>query len=254
MKRSFFCLQQVDGLEGNKEFLEEIYLNRNVSDKFDLIYYLSFLISERNEDGCYIGEFHYRVNKIFDDINDEDFSNYLKSIVGYVVFNDINKNFLPIDFILNFGTLPSIDIYELILRVLVEFQDDLDVSELSLPIRILSSIDDKRVRRIAKSYGILDEDCWDTFDDFNDSNLVLPQIYNKLIMFDYDIDIQGQYIDKYHQSTRSIVEQNDEFNDAFTFLSQFSVNFKHVDEIYSMLYMTRIFLNVSEVNIVKKTC
>lgn len=252
IEAKFFCLQQIDGLEGNKEFLEEIYLNRNVSDKFDLIYYLSFLISERNEDGCHIGEFHYRINKVFDNINDESFSNYLKSIVGYVVFNDINKDFLPIDFILNFRTLPSIDVYELILRVLIEFQDNLDISELSLPIRILSSIDDKRIRRIAKLYGMLDEDCWDTFYYFDDTNIVIPQVYNKLIMFDYDIDIQGKYVDKYHRAIRSIVEQNDDFNDSFTFLSQFSVNFKHVDEIYSMLYMARIFLSVSEVNTVKK--
>ncbi|WP_305813666.1 hypothetical protein [Photobacterium leiognathi] len=95
-------MQQVHGLEGNKEFLEEIYLKRNVSDGFDLIYYLSFLISERNEDGCYIGDFYYRMKKIFDDIRDKDFSNYLNSIIGYVVFN---KKYLPFDYIRNFSSI-----------------------------------------------------------------------------------------------------------------------------------------------------
>ncbi|HDY8064972.1 TPA: hypothetical protein RQK90_001930 [Vibrio vulnificus] len=251
IEAKFFCLQQVDGLEGNKKFLEKIYLDRNVSDEFDLIYYLSFLISERNEDGCHVGEFHYRVSKVLEGVEDEKFSNYLKSIVGYFVFNNINKDISPNDFILNMGTLPSIDVYESILRLLIEFQGDLDESQTRLPIRILLNINDKRIKRIAKSYGMLDDDFWDEVESFNNNNLMLPQVYNQLIMLGYDVEVQGKYICRYHQAVRNIVEQNDGFNDSVTFLSQFSVNFKHIDEIYSLLCMIRVFLNVSEVNIVK---
>ncbi|ELB2166863.1 hypothetical protein QNZ92_003483 [Vibrio parahaemolyticus] len=227
-------------------------MGRNISDNFDIIYYLSFLISERNEDGCDIGEFYFRVNKVFDDIQDEEFSNYLKSIVGYIVFNDIRKEYLPIEFILNLGSLPSIDVYELILRVMVEFQDSLDLNKIKLPIRILSGIEDKRVKRIAKLYGLSDEDCWDKFDNLSDNNLVFPQIYNNIIMLGYDIDIEGKYISTYHKSIKNIISQNDEFDDSYTFLAHFSVNYKHIDEIYSLLYITRIFLDTSEVNISNK--
>ncbi|WCE30812.1 hypothetical protein [Vibrio sp. SCSIO 43137] len=251
IEAKFFCLQQLDGLEGNKGFLEEIYVSRSLSDEFDLVYYLSFLISERNEDGCNIVEFYYRINKVLNDIDDDEFSDYLGSIVSYVVFNDINKDVSPSDLIWNFATLPSIDMYELILRLLVEFKNELDISEVRLPIRILLEVSEKRINRIANSYGVSKGEYWDELNCFDGTNLVYPQMYNKLIMFDYMLDIQGEYINKYHNSIRSIVEQNDGFNDAFTFLTQFSVNFKHVDEIYSMLYITRVFLDVSEVRLVK---
>ncbi|WDG10302.1 hypothetical protein PUN50_23295 [Vibrio campbellii] len=252
IEAKFFCLQQIYGLEGNKELLEYIYVSRGVSNNFDLIYYLSFLISERNEDGCHIGEFHYRVNKIFDDISDDSFSDYLRTIVGYIVFNDINKKYSPEDYILNLGSLPSIDVYELVLRLLVEYQEDLNLNEVKLPIRILSNINDKRIVRISESYGLSNDNYWDSSYEFNIHSLALPQVYNKLIMLGHNLDIQGEYIGRYHEANRNIVEQNDKFDDSVTFISQFSVNFKHVDELYVMLDVARVFLNVSEVNIVKK--
>ena len=251
IEAKFFCLQQTKGLEGNKEFLQEIYSQRNISNEFDLVYYLAFLISERNESGCHIGDFHQRVNKLFENIEDQRFKEHLLCVVSYVVFNDIKKEINPSEYLSNIKTLPAIDVYELILRILVEHKDSLDTNQIKLPLRILSSIEDTRLSRINFLYGFSQEKHFDSITDNNSATLLTPQIYNHKLMLGHQFDVSGDYIEKFHSSNISIINQDDNFDEAFLFLAQFSVNFKHIDEIYELLRIARMFLGVSEVEVVK---
>lgn len=248
----FFCFQQTRGLEGNKEFLQKIYSERKVSDEFDLIYYLAFLISERNEDGCHVSEFHHRVNKIFYGIRDEDFKSHLSCVVNYLVFNDINKKINPEEYLSNFIRFPVIDIYELIVRVLVEYNDVIKHDNVRLPLRMLCGLGDKRLSRVSSLYG---DEAGVELDKINGSfsvNLSYPQIYNYLLMLGHDFYIGGDFIEKFNLSMQSIINQDNGFDDAYIFTSQFSVNFKHIDEIYELLRMARVFLNVSDIVGIKK--
>jgi hypothetical protein len=250
IEAKFFCKQQLFGLEGNKLFLDKVYSERNPSDNFDLIYYISFLISERNEDGCHIGELYQRVNNTIDNVKDNVFSSSLKIVINYMVFNDIDKTISPEVIFDQFSRFPVIDVYELFLRLLVEFKSVLKVDDIRLPIRIISEIEDKRIKRISKNYNINNDEFWDKFENTDDSKLVYPQIYHYLIMLGHDFVLDGKYIKRFHEAIVSIVSQNENFEMSYKFILQFSVNLKHVDEIYSLLKIIKPFLKFSEVNIV----
>lgn len=251
IEANFFCKQQLFGLEGNKVFLQKIYTDRNISDNFDLIYYLSFLISERNEDGCHIGDLYQRVNNVIDNLSDKSFSRYLKNIINYIVFNDIDKSKPPEQITTSFSTLPIIDIYELLLRVFVEFKLELKLEQIKLPLKILSEINDKRIKRILSSYNLSIEGSWDEIYDFDYKKLVFPQLYRYLIMLGYDFKLEGLYIGEFHEAIISIVNQDERFEASYKFMLQFSTNLKHIDDIYSLLQIIKPFVSFSEVNTVK---
>lgn len=251
IEAKFFCLHQINGLEGNKAFLEEIYYERNMSGEFDIIYYLSFLISERNEDGCQVSDLYRRIHTQLAKVEGDEFSIQLKNVVNYVVFNDVNNKKHPDVFLKNFHVFTAIDMYELLLRIFVEFKPLLNANEVKLPLRILTCIRDKRLGRIAYRYGLNNNWESDNLADSNLNSLEFPQVYNELVKLGHKFESSGHYIKKYNESIQSIIRQDSNFDVSTVFLSQFSVNFKHIDEIYTLLDIPSVFLNVSEVHTVK---
>ncbi|EOC9227722.1 hypothetical protein ACJCFQ_003517 [Enterobacter hormaechei] len=253
IEAKFFCAQRLNGLEGNKKLLEEIYELRDVGEDFDSVYFISFLISERNEDGCDISLLYKKWFAAIDNISDQKSKEYISDIIKYFIFNEIDKSVDPIRIYNNCSRFSVYDSYELTLRMLIEHDALYTSKEKSLSLRILAKINDVRLFRLSASYGF--KSYCDKFqpEDFIEENYsIYPLIFNVSIKMGFELNGLKGYLSQFFEALTQIVNAGKGINDALGFVSQFSVNFKHIDEIYELMSVPSIFLNVSEIEMVNK--
>lgn len=251
IEASFFCAQQINGLEGNKKLLGEIYASRGMNDDFDNIYFISFMISERNEDGCDTSLLYRKWHSQIEKVEDESFKRYLKLITNYYIFNDLDKECSTVALLNTYNDISIYDTYEFVLRYLIEYEMHLDTKEIKLSLRIFEGIDDIRLERLYSKYNLA-LNFQTAIPTILVNTMMYPQIFNMVIKLGGELSLNKGYTDRYYGALTCLVNNSDDIQNALMFISQFSSNFKHIDEIYQLMEIPSLFLNVSEIELTKK--
>lgn len=254
LEAMFYCLQQSEGLEANKTFLNNIYQVRYVEGKFDWIYYLSFLISERNENGVRVEYMHSKLSSTIDNIDNKELRMVVDSAVNYFILNQAPTSKEKFSRLLEFcQSLSIIDLYEVIIRFL---SSDIIVCKFNkLTLRLLAGINDHRLDKLDENIAGF---TGNTSDGLN--TLLLPtsvtSINHPFLNYYQKIGLPlkttNQFVQEYIDSTNIILGQGEDFNTAFRYFSRLSVNLAHTDDIYSILEIPAIFSDSDKRNEIRK--
>lgn len=150
-------LQNKDGLDAQKNFLSFLYDTRDSGNYFDLVYYISFLISQRNEP-------HVKTQALIDiikkqlKVDSEQHDIYIKYwlTIRYVILGEDIYNKKDASYLMAY--LQTVSIYDLLDFVVQYFivlsfdKHSLDEKKLNLYIKLLSSIKDYRLDNV-KHFG-----------------------------------------------------------------------------------------------------
>lgn len=251
IEAKFYCNQRTANLEGNKNFLSYIYEKRNAKN-FDWVYYLSFLISERNEDGTELSRFR---RKIFSTINKVDDLAFREKVANIVRFNILNHFYDSDDFIkdiLSFSNeLSVIDTYETLVRILSDKLSSDNELKTLLPLRILSSISDYRLKNmiIGRATSFIENSTIETTSSLTLNDIDLINISLKL---DIDVTSDDQFTTEIITHLSNISKTNENFEDSLFFLEKVMSNIKHINEIYRIINIPSSYIAYMDSVYIKK--
>ncbi len=247
IEAKFFCYQRSDGLEGNKNFLNEIYEAKVTDNSFNWVYYFAYLISERNEDGCDVDFFKFRQKSIINDITDRDFRSRINTIASYFVFDELLLNESEIKTILVFVQQYSIiDLYLLTSRILVENNYSSFLNKNKLALRILSHIKDRKllkVKLLTEDVMEIDSDSFYIGKTVESVTRLDSVLLNPLLKAGVSLSSENKFINKYIQSISSIFSQDSDFEEAVIYVRSISLNLKHIDQIYGLIQVPSSLLS-----------
>jgi hypothetical protein len=238
IEAKFYCFQYVKGLEGNKKFLSEIYASKVTDNSFDWVYYLAYLISERNEDGCDVDFFRFRQRSIINDISDKDFQFKINTIASYFIFNELELNVAQIPTLLVFAQKYSIiDLYLLVTRLIVENNYAKVFKNPKLPIRILKDINDQKLEKVnllLSDEGEIQTGLLVEYDSLNNIRKLDPNIITPLLKSGVSISSKSPFIARFLETTSNILSMNESFEESTLYINALTINLKHIDQIFAL--------------------
>lgn len=237
-------LQLNDGLDQQKRFIISMYNNRNSSEKFDEFFYLSYLISQRNEPSLKAESFIKSIKKaILRDENEEDSENALWLLIRYFVLGQNAYSRDEIDYLLSWTqTLSIYDLYHSLVYSLINliYLDDVNDSDLKIVLRCLSSIDDSAVDNLI-AFCNKKNNLADTVDTdvFNYNNKLYFEVLCHKSNKDNDL-LSYNFLSAFIDKLRDVFQVNTTRRESFEWLQKNYMNFKHVQTIHFLFEISNV--------------
>ncbi|WP_449758618.1 hypothetical protein [Erwinia persicina] len=240
-------LQIKDGLDAQKSFISTLYNKRKSADGFDIVFYLSFLISQRNEPLVRPDGFISGIKKQLGvNLKNESQLDKLWLIVRYFIFGENIVKDEEIAYLLSW--ICSLSIYDLYdfntLSVINLIQKKWTGEKyIEIAIKCLEGINDTKALNIIEycekknnNHKKINQK------SFTPENKLYIELlcHNKENMLENNEDtLTSDFVSK----MRDFFQANNTRRDSFEWLRKTYFNFKHISTIYSMYEISKIIID-----------
>lgn len=237
-------LQVNEGLDAQKNFIISMYNRRKSNESFDEVFYLSYLVSQRNEPLLKTDNFIKNITKaILGDDDPNESNNGLWLLVRYFVLGKNIYSANEIAFLLSWTqTLSIYDLYRCFVYSIINlvFDNEIEDVETNILIRCLQGIKDKRIDNIISFV----ENGYNGFEEINTESI---NFNNKLHIeflshsFDESKELKSDHlICEFIKKIRNVFQVNSSRNDSFEWLQKNYMNFKHINSIHILFDICNI--------------
>ncbi|MFM5209226.1 hypothetical protein [Aeromonas hydrophila] len=257
-------LQNKDGLDAQKNFISYLYDTRGSGNEFDLVYYISFLISQRNEPLLKtqsLVDIIKRQLQVDNQPNDalKQFWIFIRYIIlGEDISDDIEASILM-------AYLQTISIYDLFDYVVLCFMGmSFDKKKQSsknfkLYLRLLSVINDYRIDNVA-SFDMNKEPLHSSV--LVDSNDYLKNAVSEKDKFFFELacysektnntNIDSSLISDFCVKIRDVFKANESMQESIEWIKKTQLNNKHIRFVSAMHEVISIMQNRKKISVKEK--
>ncbi|MEP2653668.1 MAG: hypothetical protein ABJH06_16950 [Paraglaciecola sp.] len=243
IEAQFFCYQQINGLEGNKKLLNTIFEETQDEGKFSWVSYISYLISERNEDINDFDFIRYKHTRALDDVESGELKEQLLAALYYFIFDYVNFESNNIQSLLNVvQNFSIIDIYNCVIRLLTENQFRKFFSNSTEVVEILPNLEDLKLLRLKLLHSVIyeiHEKETEQFGDFDNVQILQPEYLNPLFKIGKFPTSENEFINKYLENIRGVILKEDNFEQNIQYINYIALNLKHIDSSYSLVLIPK---------------
>lgn len=257
-------LQNKDGLDAQKNFVSYLYDARQSGYSFDLVYYISFLISQRNEPLL-------KTNALIDFTKQQlkvegEQSDVLKKfwiIIRYVVLGEDISNEKEASYLMAYlNTISIYDLLDFVVFFLMGFSFDetnQKRKEIKLSLRLLSSINDYRLDNL-RSFGVYDElggspKIVDGEDFLQKAIFEKDKFFFELACYREEINSDSAcltLVSDFCLKIRDVFQANESMQESIEWIKKNRLNYKHIRFVSSIHEVIGIMENGAHVNVKEK--